>query len=474
MPTHNPAPGNPALASLGGKIAVAAPWGDALRLLPLLGFFAILALVQAKGDNEGDGWRYLTNARHMLEGYFAAPDTLMFWNGPGYPILLIPFVGLGIPLALARILNAVFLYLAVVHFHGCLRLAGIGKRGLAYAYAMGILLFLHGPLMGMIMTESLSAFLVCAGAWHLGAASRGFGRKGLHASLAGLHLGYLALTKIFFGYVVEFCLLIAAGLWLWSRARRVPGTLASAPPPNPAPSPHPVPPASRPPPFSGPEARFAPAVAALACAVGLLVCAPWLAHTWSKTGKLNFWGNSGGFQMYYLSWPEKEYFGDWINFEALLENPDFFRPHVEFVRETLKLDYVSQDAVLKKQALRHCREHPRKCVTNWRANVNRMVFGYPVTHYPGSDVELATGNRSFVYAFPFMLCLLLAAPGWLGRRAVPAWVHYGLAFAIVSLGGMSLVSAIPRQVFPVLPLLGLWCAVVAERALEIRGRWKDA
>lgn len=461
MPTHLPAHGNPAIASAEGKAPIAAPWGDALRLLPLLGFFAILALVQAKGDNEGDGWRYLMNARHMLEGYFAAPDTLMFWNGPGYPILLIPFVALGIPLALARVLNAALLYLAVVHFHGSLRLAGIGKRGLAYAYAMGILLFLHGPLMGMIMTESLSAFLACGAAWHLGAASKGYGGKGLHASLAGLHLGYLALTKIFFGYVVEFFLLIAAGLWLWSRARPVPGTRAQAEAQG----------SGR---ESAPEQGRAPEAAASAtwaCAVGLIVCVPWLAHTWSKTGKINFWGNSGGFQMYYLSWPEKEYFGDWINFEALLENPDFFRPHVEFVRETLKLDYVSQDGVLKKQAVRHCREHPGKCVTNWRANVNRMVFGYPVTHYPGSEVELATGNRSFVYAFPFMLCLLLAVPGWLGRRAIPAWIHYGLAFAVVSMGGMSLVSAIPRQVFPVLPLLGLWCVAVAELALKIRGRW---
>jgi hypothetical protein len=36
------------------------------------------------------------------------------------------------------------------------------------------------------------------------------------------------------------------------------------------------------------------------------------------------------------------------------------------------------------------------------------------------------------------------------------------------LAGMSLVCAIPRQVFPMLPLLGLWCAVVLDRTVRFR------
>jgi hypothetical protein len=423
----------------------AAPWGDPLRLLPLFACFALMSFVQAKPPGDGDGWRYILNARHLLEGYFAGPDTLMFWNGPGYPIVLMPFVALGLPMALARLLNAVFLSLAVAHFQGALRLAGIGKRSLAYAYAMGILLFLHGPLLGMIMTESLSVFLVCGAAWHAGAAAKGHGRTGVHAALAGFHLGYLALTKVFFGYVLEVSLLFAAAGWLWFRWRGRGGEVAAA-----------------------------WRTGALACLVGLLLCVPWLAHTWSKTGKANLWGNSGGFQLYYMSLPEKEFFGDWINFEALLEHPEIFGAHADFIRETLKLDWVAQDGVFKAEAKRNCREHPGKCVKNWRANLNRMAFGFPNTRYPGAEADLSTGNRAFVYAFPFMLCLLLAAPGWLGWKRVDPFVHACLAFAAISLGGMSLVCAIPRQVFPMLPLLGIWCVAVAEKALEIKGRWNAA
>lgn len=429
---------------------VTAPWGDLLRLSPLFGFFALASQLQAKFEGTGDGWRYLLNARHILDGYFAGPDTLMFWNGPGYPLFLAPFLALGIPMAVARLANAVFLSLAVAHFQGVLRVAGVGKRSLAYAYGMGILLYLHGPLLGMIMTESLSVFLICGAAWHGGVAARGLRKPGLHAVLAGLHLGYLALTKVFFGYVLEAALPLAAGIWWWSRRK----SLTRAP-------------------VDREEALRASRSAAIACAVGLAVCVPWLGHTWSKTGKANLWGNSGGFQLYFMSLPEKEYFGDWINFVAIQQNPEFFRPHAAFIGETLKLDWVAQDGVFKREAMRHCREHPGKCFQNWRANINRMAFGFPNTRYPGSEADLTTGNRAFIYGFPFFLCLLFAAPGWLGRRRIPAWAHACLVFAGLSLGGMSLVCAIPRQVFPVLPLLGIWIVLVAELAMEIRiGRTK--
>lgn len=448
------APGSQALRS---GIPVGRPWGEPLKLLPMLGFFVVMSLAQAKGDLEGDGWRYLLNARHLLEGYFAGPDTLMFWNGPGYPLLLAPFLKLGIPLSLARVLNALFLFLAVAHFQGVLRWAGVGARSLAYAYAMGAALFLHGPLLGMIMTESLSVFLVCGAAWHFCRASRGGEGSRLHAALAGFHLGYLALVKVFFGYVLEASLILALAAWLYAglRARKRAADGAQVADGH-----------------GFAETARVCGNAAAACGLGLLLCVPWLAYTWSHTGKANLWGNSGGFQLYYMSLPEAEYLGDWINFEAVLKHPEYFGTHAEFIRETLKLDWVAQDDVFKRRAIRHCREHPGKCVSNWRANVNRMVFGFPNTHYPGSQRALATGNRAFVFALPFALLLLFAVPGWLGRRQVPPSVHACLVFALVSLGGMSLVCAIPRQAFPLLPLLGLWCAAVAETAMVIRGRWK--
>jgi hypothetical protein len=421
-----------------------------------LAFFLAMALWQSKGDYEADGWRYIQNARNLMHGYFASPDTLMFWNGPGYPIFLVPFLALKLPLKLIYAANAAFMYLGIVHFQGALRLSGVGKRSLAYAYAMGLLLFLHGPLMGMVMTESLSAYLACGAAYHYCRAARSGER--LHVALAGFHLGYLALTKVFFGYALEASIPIAGAIWAWKRAWAAstaggPATARME---------------SKTVEASTAGMASTAGIAAAACAIGLLVCMPYLAHTWHKTGKANFWGNAGGMQLYFMSMPEKEYFGDWLNFVAVIEHPEYFPNHVDFIRETIKLDWVAQDSVFKQAALRQYREHPRKAIDNWRANVNRMAFGFPNTVYPGASADLSTGNRAFVYAFPFMLLLMLAIPGWLGRRSVPPGVHACLAFACLSLGGMSLVCAIPRQVFPMLPLLGLWCAVVLERTVRFQ------
>jgi hypothetical protein len=63
-----------------------------------------------------------------------------------------------------------------------------------------------------------------------------------------------------------------------------------------------------------------------------------------------------------------------------------------------------------------------------------------------------------------------AAPGWLGRRRLPPEAHAMLIFALLCLGGLSLLSAIPRQVFPLLPLILIWCIATGERAMRVELR----
>jgi hypothetical protein len=66
---------------------------------------------------------------------------------------------------------------------------------------------------------------------------------------------------------------------------------------------------------------------------------------------------------------------------------------------------------------------------------------------------------------PFLLFMLALIPGWLGRKSIPNEAHAALIFAAISLGGLSLLSCIPRQAFPLLPLLGVWTVLVVEKAL---------
>lgn len=436
----------------------ASPWGEPLKLLPLLALFAAYAVTHNLSYLRGDESRYLLNAHNILKGYFASEETLMFWNGPGYPLYLAPFVALKAPLLLPRLGNTVFLYFGMAYFQGALRLAGVEKRSLIYAYLMGILLLLHGAVVDMLMTESLCVFLICGATYHFFRLAAGDGRNGLHLASAGSLLGYLVWTKVFFGYAIEVSLVSALAFWAWSRWGRWNKRL-------------------RPHSESASQAAANAKTAAKAvavCAVAMAVCVPYLAYTRAITGKSHFWGNSGGLQLYCLTVPEKELTGDWLNFDAVRDYPEFFGHETDVFKDMARLDYIPRDEAFKKAALANLKAYPRKCFWNWRANVNRLVFGFPVSPYPGSDLELTTGNRSFFYALPFLLFLFALVPGWLGRRWMPIEAHISLAFALISLGGLTLLSCIPRQAFPLLPLLGLWSILVVERTLVFEAPWKRA
>jgi hypothetical protein len=410
----------------------------ALRLSPLLLLYMVWVLVKAKGTFTGDEGRYFLGAGNILAGFLASEETLYLWNGPGYPFYLAPFAGLGAPLLFAKLGNAVLLFLGMVYFHASSRRVGLAWGNLKITYAMGILLFLHGPALELLMTECLSVFFVCGAAWHFLAGASPAARPWLNPALGGMHLAGLALTKVFFGYALVAGLL-AAAVWRASTGAR------------------------------GNAATGSAGRAAFQFALALLFCLPYLAYTWKLTGRIFFWSNSGGSQFYCMTLRENELVGDWLNFDAVLANPEFFKGQTAFYQALAGMDYVTRDEAMKAAAFANIKADPGKYFRNWRANINRMVFGYPRSRYPGADAELATGNRSFVYAAPFFIMCFALPFGWRRRRAIPAEAHACLIFGLASLGGLSLLSAFPRLVLPVLPLLGLWLAAVLGAALDIEG-----
>lgn len=71
----------------------------------------------------------------------------------------------------------------------------------------------------------------------------------------------------------------------------------------------------------------------LVCGLALLICSPYLVYTYALTGKIFYWGNSGGLSLYWMSSPHPQEFGDWHNPQTLSEIPELETNHGALFRE---------------------------------------------------------------------------------------------------------------------------------------------
>ena len=88
------------------------PW---LLFLPFLVLYIIFVLIFPTTGHQGDEERYLMFANNLVNGFYSppAPD-INLTNGPGWPIILMPFIALGLPLITITIANAFFYYLSII------------------------------------------------------------------------------------------------------------------------------------------------------------------------------------------------------------------------------------------------------------------------------------------------------------------------------------------------------------------------
>src|SRR4030042_3798868 len=91
-------------------------------LLPLFVLYCIIFSLSANGSLDyGDEPRYAMYAENLTKGFYAPTDTRLLWNGPGYPLLLSPFVIFKVPWIYAKMLNPAFIFLAVCFFYTTIR-----------------------------------------------------------------------------------------------------------------------------------------------------------------------------------------------------------------------------------------------------------------------------------------------------------------------------------------------------------------
>lgn len=381
-----------------------------LGLSPLLVLYTAVIFFGSPGPFIADEGRYLKFAANLAHGTYALPGHEFLWNGPGYPLVLAVAHAAGISPEAARFLNAGFLYLAVVLF-GLLIQLEVGRRwALGSACALGLYIPFYQSL-PLLHTEILAVFLVCAFFFALAFARHYQSRIAL--CVAGVVLGYLALTKILFGYILLVGLLSTAA-WLAWRPRSA-------------------------------EARRLVIVHLLA----LLTTTPYLAYTYRLTGQPLYWGNSGGSSLYAMSTPFPEEWGDWFGPAQVRDMPQFAR-HAAFFDSVATLPPVEQDRRLRQQAWRNIREHPTKFAGNVAANLSRLFFSFPFSYTPQK-------LRVLFYAVPNGLLLVAAIlSGILLVASRPAgftgWLAH-VAFITLMLLATAPLSAYARMLFPIVPSL---------------------
>ena len=274
--------------------------------------------------------------------------------------------------------------------------------------------------------EILTVLLVCGFMFHFCALFQEGHRYRLHLLATSMYLAYLALTKIFFGYVIA-AILVLLLLWrLWHRPKTV---------------------------------RIAQGVFLLA----LLWCVPYLLYMYSATGKAFYWGTSVGSTLYWMSTPYAGEYGSWYSDRQVRDRPEL-APHREFFAKLEGLTDVERDDAFRRQAVHNIANHPKEYARHWPANVGRLLFSYPFSF-------AAQSLTTYFYLAPnmFIVVLFLVSliPAVLRPQAMPFELWFLLAFALLAFGGSTLVSDYDRQFSPLVEILCVWVALVFARALRI-------
>jgi hypothetical protein len=394
-------------------------------LLPLLALYLTVALVASSPTFAGDESGYVTNATRMLRTPTVLRQDIRLWWGPGYPLVLVPFIVLRFPWIVAKCVNAAFLFGAIVYFFRLTRRYLARNAALLTTLSLG----LYPPFLREVyhlVSENLVFLLVCGFMFHFCAVYNNPRLRRVHVAAASLYLAYLALTKVFFGYVITVTSILWLGMLLWRRM---------------------------------PKLRDALVIFLLA----LVWCVPYLCYTYSLTGRMFYWGTSGGLSLYCMSTPDPTELGSWFSAENVKENSEL-AIHREFFARLEVLSDVERDDALRKQAIYNITHHPAKYLHNWAANVGRLLFSYPYSFTPQ---RLSTYFYMAPNTFVVVLFLLSVIPSALRTKAVPFELWALLIFALIALAGSTLLSAFDRQFSPLVPVLCLWMGFVYTRVIRI-------
>lgn len=375
-----------------------------------------------------DEIRYVDFAHNLLHGFYSLPaPKVNLWNGPGYPILILPFIALKIPVLYIAMLNGLFFYLTLILLYKSIQTISDSKIALIFCLLLGV--YPNAMVMlPVLYTEAftgllISLFVYLTQLYFLE-------HKTKYGIAAGLVLGYLMLTKIIFGYVAFVCLLVLLITLIFKKERQY--CLKAI------------------------KVFF----------IALLLSTPYLVYTYSLTGKVFYWGNSGGLSLYWMSTPFENEYGDW-KVPNLSNNqyPKLFtsnevtkilkKNHAADIKLLSKYNEVEQDAMFKKLAINNIKNYPFKFAANYINNFSRMLFNFPYS-YAYQDAAIVRNILIGSFIFWMAVCSIITT--------VYNWklIIFPVKLLLLILGVYLLLSgalsAYPRQFDVIMPVFLFWVA----------------
>ncbi len=420
-----------------------------LLFFPFLVVFIIYVLMFPTNGLEGDQPRYLWYAHNLIHGFFSpSPPDVLLQNGPGFPLILVPFLALGLPLIWLTILNAFFYYFSIIFLYKSLQLLVSQKITLFFSFFWACYYLAYQNL-PFIHTETFTYFLVSIFIFALVKVFKPDTQRQAkkYILLSGFIMGYIVLTKIAFGYVLMFMLAGNALLWITKRKAI--------------------------------NYRKGFVIALIAFAT----VAPYLIYTYTLTGRMFFWSTNGGESLYWGSTPYKGEYGDWKltleqgpvdmgNYDIPGSGDSLKAHHQKDYDEIYSYKYkVEQQDAFYRIAKKNILTHPLKYLENCFFNASRMIF-----HYPFS---MAIQRPKVLFVFPvngiiltfILFCLI---PTFLNWRKLIYPIRFMLIFSLLYFCESSMVTAYVRMFTVIVPILFIWFALIFQKSVRIKINFFDA
>ena len=402
--------------------------------LPFLVIYIFYILITHNDTFWGDENRYFELATNILNGYYSESyPKILLDKGPGYPLFLVPFIAFKVPLLYLRLLNAFFLYFSIIVL--LKSLTKFVSKKLAYFISAFWGMYLNSfDNLNLIISETFAVFLVTLIAYNLIVIFENkTSKSSLRIILAGFLLGYLALTKFIFGYVITFLLVVIFFIYIFKR-----------------------------------RTNFKKAFILLL--IAFLTTIPYLIYTYNLTNRIYYWGNLGGNNLYWMSTPFENEYGDWIRWTSIKDTTEenynelLYQQHIKDYNNIMKLEGLERDDKFKQIATHNILNNPIKFIKNCFSNIGRILFNYPYSYTLQKPSTLLRIPFNGILA---ILSLYATFITLINFKRIKFVFKILLSICLLYLSGSIIGSAETRMFTVIVPILLIWIVYIVSKSVTI-------